>query len=197
MSASPKSRIRIPESALDELAMVEAWDWSEGIGLNELLDWINDLAARFRPDDVDESARASQEFTARTFRHYQTLGCIDTPRRVGKRAVYGFRHYLQALLLRKLLWERLPSARIAELMRGRTAEEYKALLLEGIEIVPLKGSASGVEKVRPATLWNRHVLDEGVELNLARDRRPLSLEEVDGIAAAVRDALRNDGRERK
>lgn len=91
-------------------------DWSEGVTLPELLDWINGVAARFRPDDVGADSRAGEEFTPRTFRHYQTLGCIDAPDRVGKRAVYRFRQYVQALLLRRLIWERLPSERIATIM---------------------------------------------------------------------------------
>ena len=192
MASARPPRIRIPESALEELAVVESWDWGGGIGLDELIGWINSVAARFRPDEIDESARASQEFTARTFRHYQTLGCIDAPKRDGRRAVYGFRHYLQGLVLRKLIWERVPSERIAALMRGRTVEEYKALLLEGIEIVP--GASGSVERtpLRAATTWTRLALAEGVELHLEKDRPPLSEEELAEALARVRDLLSRD-----
>lgn len=192
MASARNPRIRIPESALEELAVVESWDWGGGIGLDELIGWINSVAARFRPDEIDESARASQEFTARTFRHYQTLGCIDAPKRDGRRAVYGFRHYLQGLLLRKLIWERVPSERIAALMRGRTVEEYNALLLEGIEIVP--GASGAVERMplRAATTWTRLALAEGVELHLEKDRPPLSEEELAEALARVRDLLSRD-----
>jgi len=187
-------RIRISESALEELAEVESWDWSDGIGLEELIQWINGVAARFRPDEIDESARASRELTARTFRHYQTLGCIDPPRRAGKQVVYGFRHYLQALLLRKLIWERVPSDRIAGLLAGRTVAEYKELLLEGIEIVAGQGTAERVPTHAPV-LWSRQPLAEGVELHLAKDRPPLSEKQVDGILAALRGALQGSARD--
>ena len=66
--------IRIPASAIREFEQVEGMDWSEGLSLPALLEWINEVTARFRPDEIGADSRASQEFSPRTFRHYQTLG---------------------------------------------------------------------------------------------------------------------------
>lgn len=162
-----KPIIRIPAAALEEFKQVESMDWSDGVRLKDLVDWVNVVAERFRPAAIGEGTRASAEFTERTFRHYQTLGCIDAPERDGKQVVYRFRQYVQALLLRRLLWENLPSAAIATVMAGRTTAELKQLLLEGIEILPrstAKPKSPPVAAGREA--WNRIVIAPGVELHL-------------------------------
>lgn len=72
-----------------------------------LMAWMNDAVERFFPEaneGIDK--RVSNTFTVRTPRHYQTLECLDAPEKDGRRAIYGFRHYLQALLIRKLLYLR-------------------------------------------------------------------------------------------
>ena len=165
--------IRIPAAAIRELEEVERSDWTDGIPLTLLLEWINAVVARFRPDDIGDDSRASQEFSPRTFRHYQTLGCIDAPERAGKQVVYRFRHYLQGLLIRKLLWERVPSEKIATLMAGRTTAEYKQLLFQGIQIIarPSKPSGSSGTSAGPrvAEAWKRVVVVPGVELHLRGD----------------------------
>lgn len=192
MSTHRIARIRIPESALLELEGVENWDWSDGIGLEDLLVWINEVAARFRPPEIDESTRASQEFSTRTFRHYQTLGCIDPPQRAGRKASYAFRHYLQGLLLRKLLWERVPSTQMVAVMRGRTVAEYKNLLLEGIEVVPSlsrEANEAGNSAEGSPTQWLRQEVGKGIELNLRSDRPPLNETEVENVLESVRIAL--------
>lgn len=194
MDKHANPRIRIPQSAIEELEMVEQADWSVGIPLEVLLEWINDVAARFRPQEIDESARAGQEFTARTLRHYQTLGCIAPPRRQGKRAHYEFRHYLQALVLRKLLWERLPSEQIVRLMSGRSIEEYKQLLFEGIEIVPRRTASKDQAGGRQPTpsgphVWTRHELADGIELALRRGRATLTQRQADQLMTAIRSLL--------
>ena len=167
--------IRIPASALREFEQMEKADWSAGIALEELLVWINGVAARFRPEEIGADSRASEELGVRTFRHYQTLGCIDAPERDGRRAVYGFRQYVQALLLRKLIWERVPSERIAELMAGRSTEELKRLLFEGIEITARAGGesrrsvAQGGGGVVGGEVWKRVAVVPGMELHLRAD----------------------------
>jgi hypothetical protein len=85
-------------------------------------------AAQFLPGEAGRDSRVWRVFSPRSFRHYQTLGCIDVPERVGKRAVYGYRHFVQALLVRKLLWEHLPAERLATLMAGCSTEEGRKLL---------------------------------------------------------------------
>lgn len=191
MATPSPARIRIPESAFEELDAVEQWNWSEGVSLEELIDWLNQVTHRFQPEEIGESSRASQEFTPRTFRHYQTLGCIDAPLRTGRKAAYFFRHYLQGLLLRKLIWERVPSSQIALLMHGRTLAEYKTLLREGIEIVPSRpgnpgGESSASGSSSEGRPWLRYQLANGIELQIRSDLLPMDSE----TAAEAFDAAR-------
>jgi DNA-binding transcriptional MerR regulator len=182
-------KIRIPESALQELDEVEAMDWSDGLGLQDLINCINQIAERFRPDSIDASARSSAEFSPRSLRHYQTMGCIDAPKRAGKRVVYRFKHYIQGLVIRKLLWEKMSSDQIATLMAGKDTGELKRLLLEGIEIVAAGGSEKADTRPTDGGTWKRVVLSPGVELHLESSRRKLSKEEVEGVLRKVREFL--------
>ena len=190
MREPENTKIRLPESALAELETVESWDWEEGISLENLIDWINQVVARFRPDEVGESTRSSQEFTPRSFRHYQTLGCIDPPTRVGRQARYGFRHYLQGLVVRKLLWERVPSEQITRLMADRTEQDYKRLLFEGVELVPAGSKVQGpVNDPKDGGTWQRFTLAEGVELHVRNNKRKMSDEEKEKIIDLVKSVL--------
>jgi len=182
--------IRIPASAIREFEQVERMDWAEGISLIQLLAWINDVATRFRPDEIGVDSRASQEFSPRTFRHYQTLGCIDAPERAGKQVVYRFRHYVQALLLRKLLWERVPSERIAALMAGRGTAELKRLLFDGIEIVARQGGST----TPPGSVgtWKRVAVAPGIELHLHGDLTKPKPAELKQLLSLLETALRKN-----
>ena len=172
-------KISIPKEAMAEFKMVEKYDWSEGVGLEDLVVWINWVAERFRPDEIDESTRASQELTERSFRHYQTLGCIDKPGRAGRKAVYGFRHYLQALVLRKLTWERMPSTQIASLMEGRSNEDLKSLLFDGIEIVPVKQAPrDAIHAAKGPESWSRIELVPGLEIHIGESLGSMSANEI-------------------
>jgi DNA-binding transcriptional MerR regulator len=169
-------------------------DWSEGLSLPALLEWINEVTARFRPDEIGDDSRASQEFSPRTFRHYQTLGCIDAPERSGKQAVYRFRHYVQALLLRKLLWERVPSEQIAALMADRSTAETQQLLFDGIEIVARQAAGVGGASTAPAAgeAWKRVGIAPGIELHLRGDLRKPKPAELAQIITLLENALRKN-----
>lgn len=182
--------IRIPSSAIREFEQVERMDWAEGISLIQLLAWINDVATRFRPDEIGVDSRASQEFSPRTFRHYQTLGCIDAPERAGKQVVYRFRHYVQALLLRKLLWERVPSERIAALMAGRGTAELKRLLFDGIEIVARQGGST--TQSGSVESWKRVAVAPGIELHLHGDLSKPKPAELKQLLSLLETALRKN-----
>lgn len=186
--------IRIPSSAIREFEQVERMDWSEGLLLDDLLEWINAVTARFRPEEIGADSRASQEFSPRTFRHYQTLGCIDPPERAGKQVVYRFRHYVQALLLRKLIWERVPSEKIADLMAGRSTADTKQLLFEGIEIVAKPGSMASGTQTAPdaAEVWKRICVSPGIELHLHCDLRKPKPAELKQILTLLETALRKN-----
>lgn len=180
--------IRIPEAALSELDQLEQINWGDGVGLEDLIAWINQIVERFHPGSP-AAGRSSAAFTTRSFRHYQTLGCIDPPKRAGKSVVYGFKHYLQGLVIRKLLWEKMSSEQIAALMAGKETGELKRLLLDGIAIVPAGGGEDAEPLPADAGTWKRVVLGPGVELHLKTPRRALSPKEVEKVLERVREWL--------
>lgn len=183
-------KISIPKEAMAEFRYVEKSDWSEGVGLHELVDWINGVAKRFRPAEIDDSTRASQELTERSFRHYQTLGCIDKPERAGRKAVYGFRHYLQALVLRKLTWEGMPSSQITSLMEGRSNEDLKSLLFEGVEIAPVKQVPTDAKPAaRGPEAWIRVELVQGLEIHMGESLGSLSAKEINKLTRQFKSLL--------
>ena len=184
MDTLDTSQIRLPESALAEFAAVEEHDWGEGVTLSALVDWINLIEDQYRPLQTD--ARSSPRFSERSLRHYQTLGCIDAPNRVGKRAMYGFRQYLQALVVRKFIWERVPSDKIVLMMQGKSNEEYKALLFQGIEIID--GDPSEADS--GPTNWQRYSLSDGLELHINRERATPTAAEIRNVLGEVERILK-------
>lgn len=139
--------------------------------LPEFLEQINQLAVHHVPEPETPDSRVSRVFTLRSFRHYQTLGCIDPPERDGKQVAYGFRHLSQALLVRKLLGERLASERITELVAGRSTAETMTILLEGDETVDGAGERAREQEHGPdvVALWKCVRVSPGVELHLSYD----------------------------
>jgi DNA-binding transcriptional MerR regulator len=72
-----------------------------------------------RPDD----GRIAAGVDARGIRYYQALGVLDRPVRYdGRRAVYGYRHLLQLLAVKKLQQEGHPLQLIQRALAGRTTE---------------------------------------------------------------------------
>jgi hypothetical protein len=184
--------IQIPPTALKELQQLEDEEWS--VSAQDLVDWVNHTAERFLPSHTQgKSQRVSERLSLRTMRHYQTLGCIDAPVREGREARYGFRHYLQALLVRKMLWQRVPSEQMAEILPSRTISEYKNLLLQGIELVVKSTSVKtasvfvgGTEK------WKRLRITEGVELHLQEENGHLAPKSIPVLLEKIEAALRGE-----
>lgn len=184
--------IQIPPTALKELQQLEDEDWS--VSAQDLVDWVNHTAERFLPQNAeDKSQRVSDSLSLRSMRHYQTLGCIDSPVREGREARYGFRHYLQALLVRKMLWQRVPSEKMAQMLPSRTISEYKNLLLQGIELMvkptisessPAFGSGSET--------WKRLRVSEGVELHLHEETGRLAPKSIPILLEKIEAALRGE-----
>jgi DNA-binding transcriptional MerR regulator len=191
---SPKTHsIQLPDSVVRELEEVEALDFS--VGLDELVEWVNGVVAHYAPEaEQGGSGRVSPAFTARSFRHYQTLGCIDPPQKDGRMARYGFRHYLQALLIRKLLWDRVPAERIRDLLDARSTAEYKELLFRGVRLVARSPAGTGADEMPPAAAWTRVPIVPGVELHLREHTsrpKPAELKQwMQAIEQAIRKTLR-------
>jgi len=178
--------------------------WEDGVPLTELLDRVHRVALSFLPAEDGHgyrNCRVKRLFTDRSFRHYQTLGCVDPPEKRGRSAHYGFRHFVQALLVRRLLWERVPAERIAVLMAGLGTEETKQLLLGGVEFVARAAAiepASGSEwpkwpdsaaPARPETWQHVRVAPE-VELHLREPTQRPQPEELEAWLRGVELAIR-------
>ena len=119
---------------------------------------------------------------------------IDAPERAGKSAVYGLRHFVQSLLVRKLLWVHLPAERIATLMAGRSTEEMKGMLFEGVEMVARDGAGEGNQECGPdaVAIWKCVRVSPGVELHMRDDLpkpKPASLKK---LLADLEAALRRN-----
>ena len=165
----------LPPAALREFTKASQAGWQDGVPLPELLTRVNRVAAGLMGSDEqakDAEGRVSRIFTERSFRHYQTLGCIDAPEKRGRLASYGFRHFLQALLVRKLLWQRLSSEQITALFVGRPTAELERMLLGGVELASRTRSDDGeADTSRPGSLeaWSRVRVIPGVEIHLSSE----------------------------
>jgi DNA-binding transcriptional MerR regulator len=183
-SSEPTSNL--PSSALREFTKCSQADWDGGVPLSKLLDRINRVAECLPAgSDRPESGtgRVSRTLTDRTFRHYQTLQCIDAPEKRGRNATYHYRHFLQALLIRRLLVDGVPVRRMPELVSG-SSDELKRMILGGVEMV-MRPEGGGEAEARPnrykgtlhacadnsVTAWTRVALGEGIEIHLS-DKRP-------------------------
>ncbi len=95
--------------------------------LEELLD----LAARLVPRVATGQARykVTEVPSERTVRYYTTSGLIDRPLGLsGTRAVYGYRHLLQILVVKSLQARYLPLRKIRGMMAGRPDDYLEAIL---------------------------------------------------------------------
>jgi len=192
MLAASRNKITIPVSALHELQELETQEWA--LSAHDIVSWVNAAVAQYLPQDESAgSGRVSQEFSLRTLRYYQTLGCIDAPQREGRAVHYGFRQYLQALLVRKLLWERMPAERISQLLKSRSTSEYKEMLLDGIEIIARASShqVRGNKKAaQTAETWVRVSLASGLEIHLCPELADIESSEIQSLLSGFEKAVR-------
>ncbi len=83
-----------------------------------------DLLGPVGPDD--QRVRALPD--ARTVRYYQSIGLVDRPDREGREAVYGWRHLLQVVAVKRLQVRGEPLARIQAALVGVSTEALEAAL---------------------------------------------------------------------
>jgi DNA-binding transcriptional MerR regulator len=188
----------LPKSSIREFEHAVAKGWEEDVSLDELLARVNRVASKLFPVGEAEDGRVSPVLVARTFRHYTTLGCIDPGRRVGRQVVYGLRHVLQALLVRRLLADGVPVRRMPELVSGSDNGELRRMVLEGVEVVVRAGTGSGI----PARIgldsdfpcspesWSRTRLAPGVELHLREGLPHLKPAERKRLIGLMEEILR-------
>lgn len=182
----------LPERALRAFEKLAGTDWETGVSLTELLKRVNRVAAHLTSEDGTQDSRVKRTFTERSFRHYATLGCIEPPEKAGRRSVYRFRHFVQGLLVRKLLWQRMSSEQIVSLMTGRGADELKRMLLDGVEMV-VKGDEDR-DGPQPPDLsvgetWRRVQIVSGVELHVRSGLPRFKSAELRLVLAKVEEAL--------
>ena len=166
---SSKRPIQIPAEALDELRMLERADYS--YRMEDLVALVNAAALRFLPLSVESDGRIKGEFTIRTLRHYQTLGCLDTPELVGRVAIYRYRHYMQALLIRKLLFEGFSSKQIKDFTTNRTNGSLLDLLMRDVEVAESsarrpQASRAHREYAPNAEQWTELKLDSEIAIKI-------------------------------
>ena len=187
---------QLAQEALREFRKTSDRNRAGIVRLRELLDRVNQAALAMNGGegaDASPSGRVKLSFTERSFRHYQTLGCIDVPEKFGRMASYGYRHFVQALLIRRLLVERVPSEQILTLA-GRDTPELERMLADGVEVTARSGggSASG-ESVDSDTdlmeTWNRVRLLPGLELHISSKVPRLDREDYKRISAMLKRIL--------
>ena len=173
-------------------------EWKGGIPLPELIDRVNRVAKCLAraPGPHDSDSRVKHFFTERSFRRYQTLGCIDPPEKDGKTALYLVRQFTQAILIRKLLWNGMSADQIVSTIAHRTTDELAEMFLGEIEVV-LKPRNPTAESDEPfaqigAEVWNRIRIAPGVELHLHNDLRDLKREQVRCLLQHLQNALGTD-----
>lgn len=104
-------------------------NWS----LEEFVCVINELMPQFLPATKGNS-RVRDEVTPRLVRHYTSLEMLDEPHRLGKNAIYTYRHLLQTLVVRRLLAEGIGANAIDRLATQRDNTELENLLTGGVQL---------------------------------------------------------------
>jgi len=90
---------------------------------------------------VQESGTVRDAPDERTIRYYQAEGLISpTEEKNGTASVFGYRHLLQVLVIKKLQSEHLPIRKIRDLMNGRSERQLERLLGNGEERKRPRGS---------------------------------------------------------
>jgi len=115
----------------------------------------------------------------------------------GRRSVYRFRHFVQGLLVRKLLWERIPSEQITVVMSGRGTEETERMFLGGTEMVFRAGENRNAQEPSASgkvEAWRRVQVIPGVELHVRNDLPKLCVAELKELLARIETALRGNFR---
>ena len=165
-------------------------DWREGVPLAELLARVNELSESISPEPGEGSAKVKSYFSERSLRHYQTVGAIDPPAKSGRIGLYGFRHLLQALLVRKLLWQRIPSDRIAGVMAGRSTDALKELLVGAATTVDAALLDAGRDWAERVETWKRVRIAPGVELLLEVSAPKPGPKQLSGLLEAAERQIR-------
>ncbi|MEC4803162.1 MAG: MerR family transcriptional regulator [Jaaginema sp. PMC 1079.18] len=115
-------------TSLQQYAQGDA-QWS----LEEFVQITNALLPQYLPTQKAHS-RVREDITPRLVRHYTSLGAMDEPAKMGRNAVYTYRHLLQLLLVRRLMTQGYGVSAIDDLPVSQSNGELEALLQGGAQI---------------------------------------------------------------
>jgi DNA-binding transcriptional MerR regulator len=87
----------------------------------ELVETVGLVVDEVVPDDELEP-------NVRLLRHYQSLGAVSKPERVGKGAVYNYRHLLEVVVVRHLVISGWPLKKIVAITGNSSEQELLKLL---------------------------------------------------------------------
>ena len=97
------------------------------VGVAELADEAAKILAEIGP--AQERGTVSEVPDERTIRYYLSEGLLSpAEEKQGTASVFGYRHLLQLLVVKKLQSEHLPIRKIKELVDGRTERDLERLL---------------------------------------------------------------------
>ena len=101
--------------------------------------------------DVDvEDDRVRGVPTARVLRYYQSTGLLDRPLRYdGRRAIYGFRHLVQAVAVKVLQSEGLSLDQVQQALAGRETAALAGLIAQAAGVLGAASSAPSPAQVAP------------------------------------------------
>jgi DNA-binding transcriptional MerR regulator len=130
----------------------------------------------------------------RTVRYYLAEGLISTAsEKLGTASLYGYRHLLQLLAIKRLQADYLPIRKIRELIENKTEAELEELLglddqparnlaLEYLKPLlerPLASAPAAEMFIRmesppepPSAVWSRVEVEPGLELHIRNDYQP-------------------------
>jgi DNA-binding transcriptional MerR regulator len=140
------------------------------------------VSALLRSAPAPADGRVSEHPDARTLRYYQTTGLLDRPLRYdGRRAVYGYRHLLQAVAIKLLQGQGLSLGQIQRALAGATLVELEAAVAPALQALarrfadagrPSSGPSVSALEARPTKFLEERAIDQPVaayhlELNLS------------------------------
>jgi len=97
------------------------------IRLDEMLEIANHLISMVVPEQPSD--RVAETLNERSLRYYISEGLIDRPLgKEGTAALYGYRHLVQALIVKALQGAYLPIKRIKEILAGKDDWELEGIL---------------------------------------------------------------------